>query len=138
MQRTLVEAWGLIRETFIDPTFNHQGFIKYCTMLLISYFPVIITCFKILNYTYCYMYLFCDVDWDSKLEQTMVEMFPLKSADAAYGKISGMLASLGDPFTRIISPKVTPTSNITNMDPSCMVPGVLQLRFENKIWMKKT
>ncbi|KAF3331302.1 carboxyl-terminal-processing peptidase 3 [Carex littledalei] len=68
VQRTLVEAWGLIRETFIDPTFNHQ-------------------------------------DWDSKLEQTMVEMFPLKSADAAYGKISGMLASLGDPFTRIISPK---------------------------------
>ncbi|KAL5986688.1 hypothetical protein ACLOJK_015021 [Asimina triloba] len=26
VQRTLVEAWGLIRETFIDPTFNHQGF----------------------------------------------------------------------------------------------------------------
>lgn len=24
-QRTLVEAWGLIRETFVDPTFNHQG-----------------------------------------------------------------------------------------------------------------
>lgn len=36
----------------------------------------------------------------------MVEMFPLKSADAAYSKISGMLATLGDPFTRIISPKV--------------------------------
>ncbi|XP_008808206.1 carboxyl-terminal-processing peptidase 3, chloroplastic isoform X1 [Phoenix dactylifera] len=68
VQRTLVEAWGLIRETFIDPTFNHQ-------------------------------------DWDQKLQQTMVEMFPLKSADAAYNKISGMLASLGDPFTTIISPK---------------------------------
>ncbi|CAL9117208.1 unnamed protein product [Musa textilis] len=68
VQRTLVEAWGLIRETFIDPTFNHQ-------------------------------------DWDLKLQQTMVEMFPLKSADAAYTKISGMLATLGDPFTRIISPK---------------------------------
>lgn len=27
MQRTLVEAWGLIRETFVDPTFNHQGII---------------------------------------------------------------------------------------------------------------
>lgn len=24
VQRTLVEAWGLIRETFVDPTFNHQ------------------------------------------------------------------------------------------------------------------
>ncbi|CAM0955527.1 unnamed protein product [Alopecurus aequalis] len=68
VQRTLVEAWGLIRETFVDPTFNHQ-------------------------------------DWDQKLQQTMVEMFPLKSADAAYGKISGMVSTLGDPFTKIISPK---------------------------------
>ncbi|XP_021831464.1 carboxyl-terminal-processing peptidase 3, chloroplastic [Prunus avium] len=68
VQRTLVETWGLIRETFVDPTFNHQ-------------------------------------DWDLKLQQTMVEMFPLRSADAAYMKISGMLATLGDPFTRIISPK---------------------------------
>lgn len=46
------------------------------------------------------------VDWDMKLQQTMVEMFPLNSADAAYNKISGMLSTLGDPFTRIISPKV--------------------------------
>lgn len=68
VQRTLIEAWGLIRETFIDPTYNHQ-------------------------------------DWDLKLQQTMVEMFPLRSADAAYNKISGMVSSLGDPFTRIISPK---------------------------------
>lgn len=68
VQRTLIETWGLIRETFVDPTFNHQ-------------------------------------DWDLKLKQTMVEIFPLRSADAAYNKISGMLASLGDPFTRIISPK---------------------------------
>ncbi|KAF9597330.1 hypothetical protein IFM89_017233 [Coptis chinensis] len=68
VQRTLVETWGLIRETFVDPTFNHQ-------------------------------------DWDSKLQETMVEMFRLRSSDAAYKKISGMLASLGDPFTRIISPK---------------------------------
>ncbi|KAI3471570.1 hypothetical protein Pfo_028220, partial [Paulownia fortunei] len=68
VQRTLVEAWGLIRETFIDPTFNHQ-------------------------------------DWDLKLQQTMVEMFPLRSEDAAYNKIKGMLSTLGDPFTRIISPK---------------------------------
>lgn len=46
------------------------------------------------------------VDWDQKLQQTMVEMFPLRTADAAYNKISGMLSTLGDPFTRIISPKV--------------------------------
>lgn len=45
-------------------------------------------------------------DWDQKLQQTMVEMFPLKSEDAAYSKISGMLSTLGDPFTKIISPKV--------------------------------
>lgn len=35
-----------------------------------------------------------------------MEMFPLRSADAAYGKIKAMLSTLGDPFTRIISPKV--------------------------------
>jgi C-terminal peptidase prc len=35
----------------------------------------------------------------------MVEMFPLKSEDAAYGKVRGMLATLGDPFTKIITPK---------------------------------
>ncbi|CAN4123351.1 unnamed protein product [Withania somnifera] len=68
VQRTLVEAWGLIRETFVDPTFNHQ-------------------------------------DWDLKLQQTMVEMFPLRSEDAAYSKVRGMLSTLGDPYTRIISPK---------------------------------
>ncbi|KAG0457640.1 hypothetical protein HPP92_022797 [Vanilla planifolia] len=68
VQRTLVEAWGLVRETFIDPTFNHQ-------------------------------------DWDSKLQQTMVEMFSLHSEDAAYNKIRGLLSTLGDPFTKIISPK---------------------------------
>nr|XP_043620625.1 carboxyl-terminal-processing peptidase 3, chloroplastic [Erigeron canadensis] len=68
VQRTLVETWGLIRETFVDPTFNHQ-------------------------------------DWDSKFQQTMVEMLPLRTADAAYSKIRGMLSTLGDPFTRIISPK---------------------------------
>ncbi|CAL9246007.1 unnamed protein product [Arabidopsis halleri] len=68
VQRTLVEAWGLIRETFVDPTFNHQ-------------------------------------DWDFKLQQTMLEMFPLRSADAAYGKLKAMLSTLGDPFTRLISPK---------------------------------
>ncbi|OWM67213.1 hypothetical protein CDL15_Pgr000665 [Punica granatum] len=68
VQRTLVEAWGLIRETFVDPTFNHQ-------------------------------------DWDSKLQQTMAEIFALRSEDAAYKKIGAMLSTLGDPFTRIISPK---------------------------------
>uniref|UniRef100_A0A2P2KE54 C-terminal processing peptidase n=1 Tax=Rhizophora mucronata TaxID=61149 RepID=A0A2P2KE54_RHIMU len=77
VQRTLVEAWGLIRETFFDPTFNHQ-------------------------------------DWDLKLQQTMVEMFPLSSADAAYNKISGMLSTLGDPFTRIISPKEYQSFRIGN------------------------
>lgn len=77
VQRTLIEAWGLIRETFVDPTFNHQ-------------------------------------DWDLKLQQTMVEMFPLKSGDAAYKKVSSMLSTLGDPFTRIISPKEYQSFRIGN------------------------
>lgn len=68
VQRTLVEAWGLIRETYVDPTFNNQ-------------------------------------DWDSKLGETMSEILPEKTADAAYGKIQSMLATLGDPFTRIVSPQ---------------------------------
>ncbi|PHU21870.1 Carboxyl-terminal-processing peptidase 3, chloroplastic [Capsicum chinense] len=75
VQRTLVEAWGLVRETFVDPTFNHQ-------------------------------------DWDLKLQQTMVEMFPLRSEDAAYSKVRGMLSTLGDPYTRIISPKEYQTFRI--------------------------
>lgn len=40
----------------------------------------------------------------------MAEMFPLKSGDAAYKKVSAMLSTLGDPFTRIISPKVVAKS----------------------------
>eukprot|EP00249_Psilotum_nudum_P019993 c27511_g1_i1 orf=442-2163(-) len=68
VQRTLVEAWGIVKETFVDPTFNHQ-------------------------------------DWDSKLQETMLEILPIKTADAAYSKISSMLATLGDPFTRIVNPK---------------------------------
>ncbi|EYU45066.1 hypothetical protein MIMGU_mgv1a021298mg, partial [Erythranthe guttata] len=43
--------------------------------------------------------------FDLKLQQTMVEMFPLRSEGAAYNKIKGMLSTVGDPFTRIISPK---------------------------------
>ena len=58
------------------------------------------------NQLICLSVYFVIVDWDMKLQQTMVEMFPLNSADAAYTKISAMLSTLGDPFTRIISPKV--------------------------------
>ncbi|KAI5076491.1 hypothetical protein GOP47_0008556 [Adiantum capillus-veneris] len=68
VQRTLIETWGLIRETYVDPTFNHQ-------------------------------------DWDSKLGETMSQILPMKTADAAYGKIESMLATLGDPFTRLVSPQ---------------------------------
>ncbi|PKI47793.1 hypothetical protein CRG98_031822 [Punica granatum] len=35
----------------------------------------------------------------------MAEIFALRSEDAAYKKIGAMLSTLGDPFTRIISPK---------------------------------
>ncbi|CAN1331177.1 Carboxyl-terminal-processing peptidase 3, chloroplastic, partial [Linum perenne] len=44
-------------------------------------------------------------DWDLKLQQTMVKMFPRSSYDVAYNKISGMLSTVKDPFTQIISPK---------------------------------
>jgi hypothetical protein len=33
VQRTLVEAWGLIRETFVDPTFNHQGIANFVFLM---------------------------------------------------------------------------------------------------------
>lgn len=97
VQRTLVEAWGLIRESFIDPTFNHQGNDRLEVRKSYSYYFLINMDLTGTMKT---------VDWDQKLQQTMVEMFPLRTADAAYNKISGMLSTLGDPFTRIISPKV--------------------------------
>lgn len=28
VQRTLVEAWGIVRETYVDPTFNNQGLCR--------------------------------------------------------------------------------------------------------------
>lgn len=138
VQKTLVEAWGLIRETFVDPTFNNQGSWCYVFSLKVL-FTHTYTC---MQGSCCYVFslkllhthtrthniylrmllllmillLVCHFkqieanllfpDWDLKLQQTMVEMFPLRSADAAYNKISTMLSSLGDPFTRIISPKV--------------------------------
>ncbi|KAF7115434.1 hypothetical protein RHSIM_RhsimUnG0054400 [Rhododendron simsii] len=46
---------------------------------------------------------------DEKLRQTMVEMFPLTSADAAYNKISGMLSKLGDPFILPVIPILSQT-----------------------------
>ena len=103
VQRTLVEAWGLIRETFIDPTFNHQGKEE---LSMLSFINMDLTGNK-----------YETVDWDQKLQQTMVEMFPLRTADAAYNKISGMLSTLGDPFTRIISPKVLQFALLTKKLP---------------------
>ena len=90
----------MIRETFIDPTFNHQG---KCRQIPFSISLVEFGRYVVLKL----LELFAD--WDLKLQQTMVEMFPLRSEDAAYNKIKGMLSTLGDPFTRIISPKVFKT-----------------------------
>ncbi|EYU26067.1 hypothetical protein MIMGU_mgv1a025092mg, partial [Erythranthe guttata] len=84
VQRTLVEAWGFIRETFVDPTFNHQ----------VANIRMRASCL-----------LFIGFILDLKLQQTMVEMFPLTSEDAAYNKIKGTLSTVTDPFTRIISRK---------------------------------
>ncbi|KAH7293752.1 hypothetical protein KP509_28G040700 [Ceratopteris richardii] len=49
----------------------------------------------------------------------MKQILPVKTADAAYGKIQNMLATLGDPFTRLVSPKEYQSFKITN-------DGVLQ------------
>ncbi|KAL3694725.1 hypothetical protein R1sor_008376 [Riccia sorocarpa] len=77
VQRTLVEAWGIVRETYVDPSFNHQ-------------------------------------DWNSKLQDSLATTLSDKSSDAAYAKIKTMLASLGDPFTRIITPKEYENFRINN------------------------
>ncbi|KVI12061.1 hypothetical protein Ccrd_009524 [Cynara cardunculus var. scolymus] len=115
VQRTLVETWGLIRETFVDPTFNHQGRICLHVFLFSFHYTTglseLPTLKKIKMENRLFGYKFFDeerhvfADWDSQLQQTMVEMLPLRTADAAYSKIRGMLSTLGDPFTRIISPK---------------------------------
>jgi hypothetical protein len=41
VQRTLVEAWGIVRETYVDPTFNNQGSTTFvpkicCQILFVS------------------------------------------------------------------------------------------------------
>jgi hypothetical protein len=69
VQRTLVEAWGIIRETYVDSTFNNQ-------------------------------------DWEDMLQETLADTFSLTTSEDAYSKIRTMLASLGDPFTRIVTPQV--------------------------------
>lgn len=48
----------------------------------------------------------CCVDWDLKLQEVLGETLSMKTSDAAYAKIRSMLATLGDPFTRIVSPQV--------------------------------
>ncbi|KAL2633013.1 hypothetical protein R1flu_004492 [Riccia fluitans] len=77
VQRTLVEAWGIVRETYVDPSFNHQ-------------------------------------DWNLKLEELLANTLSDKTSEAAYAKIKAMLASLGDPFTRIITPKEYENFRINN------------------------
>ncbi|GJP40306.1 hypothetical protein CLOM_g24586 [Closterium sp. NIES-68] len=66
-QRTMVESWGIVREAFVDPTFNHQ-------------------------------------DWEDRLAAAIGGSLTAESADEAYALVDDMLASLGDPFTRLVSP----------------------------------
>ncbi|KAL7609998.1 hypothetical protein Lser_V15G12629 [Lactuca serriola] len=66
-ERTLIETWGLIKEIFVDPTFNHQVGLE--------------------------------------IPANNGGNASLRIVDAAYSKIKGMISTLGDPFTRIISPK---------------------------------
>eukprot|EP00271_Cylindrocystis_brebissonii_P010945 TRINITY_DN27489_c0_g1_i1.p1 TRINITY_DN27489_c0_g1~~TRINITY_DN27489_c0_g1_i1.p1 ORF type:complete len:652 (+),score=127.25 TRINITY_DN27489_c0_g1_i1:137-2092(+) len=77
VQKTLVESWGIVEETYWDDSFNHQ-------------------------------------DWDAKLEQSLRETFEVASPEEAYGQIRTMLASLGDPFTRIVTPQEYRNFRISN------------------------
>ncbi|KAH8961621.1 hypothetical protein BDL97_05G058200 [Sphagnum fallax] len=77
IQQTLVEAWGIVQGTYVDPTFNNQ-------------------------------------DWDLKLQEVLGETLSLKTSDAAFAKIRSMLATLGDPFTRIVSPQEYASFRINN------------------------
>lgn len=77
VQKTLVEAWGIVRETYVDPTFNDQ-------------------------------------DWDLKLQEALGETLSAKTSEAAYAKIRSMLATLGDPFTRIVNPQEYASFRINN------------------------
>jgi len=45
-------------------------------------------------------------DWDDKLQDAVRESFEADNAEQAYGSIRSMLASLDDPFTRIVTPRV--------------------------------
>lgn len=45
-------------------------------------------------------------DWDDKLQDAVRESFEANTAEEAYGSIRSMLASLDDPFTRIVTPRV--------------------------------
>nr|KAJ0216786.1 hypothetical protein LSAT_V11C300133820 [Lactuca sativa] len=91
-ERTLIETWGLIKEIFVDPTFNHQGTIHFfCSMS----FSV-----NKFNISLC---VFCRLGLD--IPANNGGNASLRIVDAAYSKIKGMISTLGDPFTRIISPK---------------------------------
>lgn len=69
VQRTLVEAWSIIRETYVDSSFNNQ-------------------------------------DWDKMLQDSLADTLSLTTSEEAYSRIRAMLGSLGDPFTRIVTPQV--------------------------------
>lgn len=77
VQRTLVEAWSIVREAYVDPTFNDQ-------------------------------------DWDDKLQESVKATLAVDTADEAYDTVRKMLASLDDPFTRIVTPKEYEAFRITS------------------------
>eukprot|EP00245_Coleochaete_scutata_P002849 TRINITY_DN14010_c0_g1_i1.p1 TRINITY_DN14010_c0_g1~~TRINITY_DN14010_c0_g1_i1.p1 ORF type:complete len:563 (-),score=78.86 TRINITY_DN14010_c0_g1_i1:701-2389(-) len=77
VQRTLVEAWNIVHETYVDGTFNNQ-------------------------------------DWERQLESSLVKMMKLETKEAAYDQVREMLASLDDPYTRIITPQEYRSFRITN------------------------
>ncbi|XP_024540786.1 carboxyl-terminal-processing peptidase 3, chloroplastic [Selaginella moellendorffii] len=77
VQRTLLQAWSIIRDTYVDPTFNKQ-------------------------------------DWTSQLKDTILKLSTLDSSETAYEQVRDMLATLGDPYTRIVTPKEYENFRISN------------------------
>lgn len=133
VQRTLVEAWGIVRETYVDPTFNNQGIpfppalaiysVSWKIVLaeeptlgssflceLLKWLLVKSSCGTNFKSGVFVLYLLLihlsSPDWDLKLQEVLGETLSVKTSEDAYGKIRSMLATLGDPFTRIVSPQV--------------------------------
>ncbi|KAK9128519.1 hypothetical protein Syun_017316 [Stephania yunnanensis] len=76
------------------------------------------------------------IDLDLKLQQTMVDMFLLWSVDVAYNKISGMLFTFGDLFSRIPTERKKKTNqSIENKSSTWLI--ITSLKNSTKLKLRK-